>query len=121
MALWFNQSKARQVKNRTIAAKPKSSTFHCVEVKCYIDAYDACDAVKEIHGKRFLSSEAPSLPLPECNQKCRCHFKHHEDRRSDERRDAFSASGIHYDGLKNRRLGGDRRHGNTSSYSAVRN
>jgi len=115
MALWFNQSKAKQAKNKANAARPKVSAYHCVEVK---SRYDACEAVLELHGKRYLSSEAPNLPVQDCNVKCQCHFKHHEDRRSEDRRDAFSASGIHYDGLKNRRLGSDRRRGKTA-YSAL--
>lgn len=115
MALWFNQSKAKQAKIQANSVRPAVSAYHCVEVK---SRYDACDAVIELQGKRFLSSDAPILPLPRCNEKCQCFFKHHEDRRNEERRDAFSASGIHYDGSKNRRLGSDRRRAKTG-YSAV--
>jgi len=71
--------------------------------------YNACEKVLELHGKRFLSAEAPVLPLPGCEQYCKCKFKHHNDRRQDDRRDAFSSSGIHFSGEKNRRLDGDRR------------
>ena len=71
--------------------------------------YDACEQVLKLHGKRFLSAEAPVLPLPGCDQNCSCKFKHYNDRRQDERRDSFSPSGIHYSDYKNRRIGGDRR------------
>ena len=83
-------------------------SYHCVEL---VIPYDACDAAMELHGKRFLSAEAPTLPLPGCGQTCGCRFKHHNDRRHEERRDPFSTSALHsvYAENKNRRLGGDRR------------
>jgi hypothetical protein len=62
----------------------KHSQFHCVEThhhpKC-------CEAVKALHGKRFLSAEAPSLPVKGCNQAhCDCDYIHHDDRRVEIRR-----------------------------------
>ena len=97
----------KKSKARTVT-KPKVSAYHCVEL---VIPYDACDAAMELHGKRFLSAEAPTLPLPGCGQTCGCRFKHHNDRRHEERRDPFSASALHtiYAENKNRRLGGDRR------------
>ena len=87
-------------------AKSTISPYHCVEVKM---PYDACEEVLKLHGKRFLSADAPMLPVSGCDQNCSCKFKHHSDRRQDDRRDSFSPSGIHFSGEKNRRLGGDRR------------
>ena len=118
MVFWSGQSKTKQIKHRANREKPKVSAFHCVEIKSHAVDCDACDAAMQLQGKRFLSAEAPSLPLPECNQKCHCYFKHHNDRRHDDRRDAFSANGIHYDGTKNRRLGSDRRRGD-AVYSSL--
>jgi hypothetical protein len=110
MAIWSsrsNKNRLKQSKRKSKTAVGKTiSPYHCVEVKM---SYDACEEVLKIHGKRYLSAEAPTLPLPDCNQNCGCKFKHHNDRRFDDRRDAFSASGIHFSGQKNRRLGGDRR------------
>ena len=62
----------------------KSTAFHCVEThhhgKC-------CEAVKALHGKRFLSAEAPILPIKGCDQAhCECDYVHHNDRRADNRR-----------------------------------
>ncbi|MBT8113591.1 MAG: hypothetical protein KJO47_07915 [Gammaproteobacteria bacterium] len=91
--------------------KSTISPYHCVEVKM---PYDACEEVLKLHGKRFLSAEAPMLPVPGCDQHCSCKFKHYNDRRLDDRRDAFSSSGIHFSGENNRRLGGDRRHSSQS-------
>ncbi len=107
MAFWSSQEKKKnKLKSSNKKLKTKVSPYHCVEISMH---YDACDAAMNLHGKRFLSSEAPDLPLPECDQTCACKFKHHNDRRQDERRDVFSSGGIHYNGDKNRRLGGDRR------------
>ena len=46
-----------------------------------------CDAAKELGDKRFLSHEAPDLPLAGCDRdKCGCRYIHHADRRSNEER-----------------------------------
>ncbi len=53
--------------------------FHGVTLKpCLI----ACEAVEAVAGKRFLSREAPALPLAGCNQpRCDCTYGHLSDRR----------------------------------------
>lgn len=44
---------------------------------------ECCQAVQVTKGKRFLSREAPRLPLAECTaNECRCVYRHHADRRS---------------------------------------
>lgn len=44
---------------------------------------DCCQAVKATNGVRYLSTEAPILPLPECtSNKCRCTYAHHSERRT---------------------------------------
>ena len=69
------------------------SAYHAVSIK-----YDtnACAASQKMSGRRFLSSEAPRLPLPECDvSECNCRFAHHQDRRSSrDRRSPFAASGF---------------------------
>jgi len=111
MAIWSSHSSKKSSNKNTGQIKPEVkstiSPYHCVEVKM---PYDACEEVLKLHGKRFLSAEAPMLPVSGCDQHCSCKFKHHNDRRLEDRRDAFSPSGIHFSGEKNRRLGGDRRH-----------
>ena len=69
------------------------TAYHAVSIK--FDA-NACEAAKAMSGRRFLSSAAPRLPLPECNVlDCRCRFAHHEDRRSGkDRRSPFAAAGF---------------------------
>jgi len=50
----------------------------------------SCAAAALSRNKRFLSKDAPHLPLPECPNRntCRCVYKHFEDRRSNPRRSA---------------------------------
>ncbi len=72
------------------AQLPKgTSMYHAVSLKY---SSSACDAAKALTGRRFLSSAAPRLPLPECDAlECRCRFAHHDDRRSGkDRRSPFS-------------------------------
>ncbi len=66
----------------------------------------ACEAVKQITGHRFLSEDAPRLPLDQCQcvQDCRCVYRHFSDRRTQVRRDADM-------GLPRRDVPGDQRAG----------
>ena len=47
-----------------------------------------CAAAEQLRGKRFLSRNAPRLPLPECTQQdqCQCKYRHLGDRRGPPRR-----------------------------------
>lgn len=75
------------------AVKPVTTTkYHSVSIRT---AGKSCSAANAIEGQRYLSSEAPQLPLADCDrpEKCRCRFIHHEDRRSgDERRNPYRHS-----------------------------
>lgn len=60
--------------------------FHCVSI---VNKGDCCEQVNALTGKRFLSKEAPALPMEECTMPhCECRYQHFEDRRqsSNERR-----------------------------------
>jgi hypothetical protein len=49
----------------------------------------ACEAIRRLEGTRFLKEATPLLPLAECDQqRCRCTYSHHEDRRDAENRRA---------------------------------
>lgn len=62
--------------------------FHAVSI---LPAEGSCTAVGAIAAQRFLSEEAPTLPLENCGAAdCRCKYVHHVDRR---------------DGSRDRRLG----------------
>lgn len=70
-----------------------SSAYHAVSIKL---SPVACKAAKDMAGRRFLSTAAPKLPLPDCDVlDCNCRFLHHKDRRSGkDRRSPFSPSGF---------------------------
>ena len=72
--------------NKT-SAKP-TSKFHAVSIKY---KSNACEAAKKMAGRRFLSSAAPRIPLPDCDAlECNCKFIHHKDRRdTDDRRNSY--------------------------------
>lgn len=66
----------------------QDTTFHAVSLKF---PATACEAAKAMEGRRFLSSAAPRIPLPECDVlECKCRFVHHKDRRAgDDRRNIY--------------------------------
>lgn len=66
--------------------------FHGVSLK---PGPHACTAVQALAGQRFLSDEAPLLPLSACDQqKCQCAYSHHASRRDQEdRRSGWGAYG----------------------------
>jgi hypothetical protein len=65
-------------------AKPRPKNFHAVSIE---PGHHACAAANFLRGKRYLSSEAPALPLRQCAcQQCECRYLHHEDRRNRSRR-----------------------------------
>ena len=79
----------KQTPASTAKIEDKTSPYHAVSLKY---SSNACDAAKAMTGRRFLSSAAPRLPLPECDAlECRCRFAHHSDRRTGrDRRSPFS-------------------------------
>lgn len=84
--------------NRTGSSKapsagPRANAFHCVSVAV---GAGACEAARTLAGRRFLSKDAPSLPLPGCAiGDCACVYRHHGDRRiSNRRRGVVSGAGV---------------------------
>ena len=81
-------TKSRETGKSTAANK----RWHAVSVK---PCPGACRAAALGRDQRWLSREAPQLPLPGCTRPdtCRCTYQHHEDRRAGRRRagevDAF--------------------------------
>lgn len=94
--LWLAIRILRGSPKPAVASAPtiadKSSPYHAVSLQY---SSNACDAAKAMTGRRFLSSAAPRLPLPECDAlECRCRFAHHADRRTGaDRRSPFSPAG----------------------------
>ena len=55
------------------------SPFHAVSIR---PGVVSCQASKQFGSMRFLSSNAPRFPLPECTcAKCECSYTHYADRR----------------------------------------
>ncbi len=89
------------------------SPFHAVSIQ---PAEGHCAAVNTLQVQRFLSEEAPSLPLEECGAAdCRCRYVHHTDRRdgSRDRRlgPADDAAALEFWTQRNRRQSTGRRQG----------
>jgi hypothetical protein len=65
-------------------AKPAGGRFGAVEIRI---CPGACRPARALKGQRFLSKEAPALPLPACTAtECTCKFTKWSDRRSESRR-----------------------------------
>lgn len=81
------RSARRDQERSTKARSRRGGAFHAVEIR---SEGDPCSAARTVAGKRFLSSEAPNVPLPACSQEvCSCVYVHFEDRRARQRRDAY--------------------------------
>ena len=73
----------KQVPERPAAP---SNPYHAVSI---LPGTCACAAAYRFAGQRFLSRQAPRLPLPSCDSRtCACRFKHHKDRRAGPRRNS---------------------------------
>jgi hypothetical protein len=73
---------------KKVARRPAqaSNPYHAVSI---LPGSDACAAAHRFSGQRFLSRQAPRLPLPSCDANtCGCRFKHHRDRRAGPRRNS---------------------------------
>jgi hypothetical protein len=84
--------------------------FHAVSIK---PGPRCCHAAGSVAGVRFLSKEAPRLPLPQCDvATCECRYLHHDDRRSGPRRASEGGrlkGGPPFAGPDRRRAANDRR------------
>jgi hypothetical protein len=66
------------------AAVKKPAAHHAVSIA---PGTRCCAEARELHGQRFLSREAPKLPLASCDRTdCTCRYEHHQDRRKGARR-----------------------------------
>ena len=81
--------------NKTGTNKP-ASKWHAVTVVLH---GSSCAAAALCRNSRFLSGEAPRLPLPGCPHpdECRCTYRHFEDRRSGPRRTDEVGGGLQAD------------------------
>jgi hypothetical protein len=71
-----------------MSVKPQKSVskqWHAVTI---VAKNSSCEAARAARNTRYLSAEAPRLPLAECSKPdaCPCAYKHHADRRGEPRR-----------------------------------
>ena len=108
---------ATKHKAKPSVGKPENTKYHSVSIRL---GGNACTAAKEIQGERFLASEAPHMPLPDCDvSDCQCRFVHFKDRRTkDDRRNPYSGTmGVATGNLKQeQRTGKDRRESSRDDY-----
>jgi hypothetical protein len=101
-------NKPKSTASATSAARA-TSHWHAVAIK---PKGQCCDAVQAHRSARYLSNDAPRLPLTECSTSdtCTCIYKHHADRRAQPRREA-ERDGLRRGGkiAQERRLTHDRR------------
>ncbi len=87
LALWF--MKKRQKVSSKSSIKKVKGPFAAVKIK---RCMEACAQVMTHSDKLFLISEAPGLPLKDCDRvfDCNCRFIHFADRRQGEDRRSHS-------------------------------
>ncbi len=80
-----------QEQSERIAQTPTNIPTHRAVSVC--PGVVSCHAVRQHGETRFLSGDAPLLPLRECDQaKCECIYEHYDDRRVDgDRRNTYAA------------------------------
>jgi hypothetical protein len=83
--LWMRRDGADDETDQDASHSP----YHCVAIA---PGEGACRTAQTIKGIRFLSAEAPVLPLVSCDSaRCNCTFMHYTDRRRGDRRNPYSA------------------------------
>jgi hypothetical protein len=81
--------------------KSKDTQWRAVRIR---SGLIACKAVSSIKGRIFLAPDAPSLPLENCSEDCRCHYVFLDDRRGGaDRRIEYSQLGGLLTGYGNER------------------
>lgn len=82
-----------KIKREPVKKHTVLNPYHAVSVASPL--IGACRAAEKCNGRRFLSSEAPHLPLSGCDAlHCHCRYQHHEDRRSEESRRVSDDRGL---------------------------
>ncbi len=83
-ACWFVFRRPSAAEGRAPQQAKAGGRFGAVEIRI---RGRACEPARSLKGQRFLSREAPALPLPACTAaQCTCKFTKWSDRRSESRR-----------------------------------
>ncbi|MGB7990122.1 MAG: hypothetical protein WCF44_12035 [Candidatus Methylophosphatis roskildensis] len=105
LLVWQKRERRRMDEIATLARA--GGPYHCVAIR---SRGVVCVAARTLVGKRLLSSEAPTLPVPGCTAaNCRCSYVHYDDRRADDRREIYRSRQLHDDLRPERRMRKDRR------------
>lgn len=91
------KTQSSQAKTQSSPAKKATVSQNPWRATSIVAGPNACAAVKSLCDKRFLvaAKEAPSLPLPNCDQaRCTCKYAHHADRREDVSEDRRGPPGL---------------------------
>ncbi len=79
-----NMPEARKKPQPASIARASGKNVHAVSIRAGLLP---CGAVRQLGDQRFLSDEAPTLPLSDCDsERCECRYRHHADRRQNEDR-----------------------------------
>jgi len=107
--MWKRRFKAPPPAKQPMAPVAARSPWHAVSI---VSSTACCSAAMGLLGTRFLSKEAPGLPLKHCSMsgECRCQYQHHDDRRVLSRRtpDPWNTGRFGYGGEERRRQRGRR-------------
>jgi len=77
----------KKIQTKTTMGNGMSDKSRFRSVQIHANSESSCESARAIAGKRFLSSEVPSLPLDGCDvDDCRCTYELFHDRRTDYRR-----------------------------------
>jgi hypothetical protein len=108
----FRRAHPHPAQPTSLVARPP--TYHCVEIQ---GDDPSCASARQLAGRRFLSDEAPALPVPGCDQPhCRCRYVHHEDRRQHDRRNPYGQWALPPSLAGERRARADRRRADGSGF-----
>lgn len=84
---WRYLARRKKLQQAPVVRERTPKSYHAVEVR---PGRRPCKAVQDLGNVRFLSDQAPSLPVPGCMAAtCTCSFIHHDDRRQEDRRHPY--------------------------------
>lgn len=82
----FKKLISRLLRKKQVDVGIDSTRYSAVEIESKLGK--DCAAVQALHRKRFLSTQAPQIPVAGCNNKgCECRYVYHTERRDEPRRD----------------------------------
>jgi len=94
----------RRGQDRSGLDRRQPSPWYAVSV---VPGQESCTLVKLHQGTRWLSAEAPRLPVPGCDAKhCDCRYRHYADRRANVQRKQDRDGWVRYHKGEDRRTGG---------------